>query len=100
LFSSVYAVLFASASEATATWRFTNFLLYCIVTSALLLFKLFAVLLLALKSAVNLVVTFSKPSVRGTVPERSTLVYGSIREFLCHTLQDRSNEALFLQPYQ
>jgi len=39
------------------------------VTSALLLFKLFAVLLLALKSAVNLVVKFSKPSVRGTVPE-------------------------------
>jgi len=35
LFSSVYAsvlnitVLFASASEATATWRFTNFVLYC-----------------------------------------------------------------------
>ena len=24
-------VLFASASEATATWRFTNFVLYCIV---------------------------------------------------------------------
>ena len=23
--------LFASASEATATWRFTNFVLYCIV---------------------------------------------------------------------
>jgi len=35
LFSSVYAsvlnitVLFASAFEATATWRFTNFVLYC-----------------------------------------------------------------------
>jgi len=28
LFCSVYA--FASASEATATWRFTNFVLYCI----------------------------------------------------------------------
>jgi len=24
------AVLFASASEATATWRYTNFVLYCI----------------------------------------------------------------------
>jgi len=26
-----FDVLFASASEATATWRFTNFVLYCIV---------------------------------------------------------------------
>ena len=25
-------VLFASASKATATWRFTNFVLYCIVS--------------------------------------------------------------------
>jgi len=30
------SVLFASASEATATWRFTNFVLYCIVLSVCL----------------------------------------------------------------
>ena len=29
--SSFLTVPFASASEATATWRFTNFVLYCIV---------------------------------------------------------------------
>ena len=27
--------MFASASEATATWRFTNFVLYCIVKQTL-----------------------------------------------------------------
>ena len=30
--SSFLTVLFASASEATATWRFTSFMLYCIVS--------------------------------------------------------------------
>jgi len=31
LLTCFLTVLFASASEAAATWRFTNFVLYCIV---------------------------------------------------------------------
>ena len=70
--------LFASASEARATWRFTNFVLYCIVydnehppfsKSTQCEFCVDR----------RTVAKFSKSEVWGEVPDRNIAIYGDIR---------------------